>query len=124
MYFKNFNFFLIRWMYRVNKREAKHNSPNELTDSSQCQSIKTNSQSDIEKQSASDNNINGMIVESMDQSDLNPAMNSFQRIGSKRPSNAGFVNKAFDDSEGITVLDETLEIVRELPALHIEHCKL
>lgn len=113
-------------MYRVNKRDAKQNHLKENTNSSQCQSVKTNSQSDIENHS-SENVCNGIIVNSIEQNDINPVVNSIQRIGSKRPSNAGFVNKAFDnlsEQEGGSVLDETLEIVRELPALHIEHCKL
>jgi hypothetical protein len=46
------------------------------------------------------------------------------RFGSiRKKSSVGVVNHAFahDDEK---VLHETIEIVKDLPALHLEHCKL
>ena len=100
-------------MYSVSKKEQRMKLlSEEQSKNSKC-SEDTESQKPIEKEEEKDFTI------------------ITQRLGSIRRSshipesrhNLGFVNNGFISEED-KVFHEAVEIVKELPALHLEHCKL
>jgi MFS transporter, PCFT/HCP family, solute carrier family 46, member 3 len=72
----------------------------------------------------------GVVIEGMKDGPVDFSSRLNHRLGSIR--NTGVVNTAFTNDDGkemhvdgeSKIVHETLEIVKDMPALHLEHCKL
>lgn len=98
-------------MYSVSKKEQKLKLLSE--EQSKKSSEDTESQKPIDKEEEKDFTI------------ITQRLGSIRRTShvlDSRPS-LGFINNGFISEED-KVLHEAVEIVKELPALHLEHCKL
>ncbi|XP_058812774.1 tetracycline resistance protein, class A-like [Topomyia yanbarensis] len=119
------------WMYRVHKREEKV-----LAEEARLNDKFKQAADESNNGSSGTSIMNGAVI-SVDTSKLVDEPGSLiltGRLGSlrrpsaaRRASNAvseGAVNVGFsaNDSEG--VIHETMEIMKDLPVLHLEHCKL
>nr|XP_029712975.1 solute carrier family 46 member 3-like [Aedes albopictus]XP_029712976.1 solute carrier family 46 member 3-like [Aedes albopictus]XP_029712977.1 solute carrier family 46 member 3-like [Aedes albopictus]XP_029712978.1 solute carrier family 46 member 3-like [Aedes albopictus] len=113
------------WMYRVHKREER-----ELAEEARIQEkYKQLSPEGLEIVPTGDSSImNGTVVSGA--TARVPELESpvlRGRFGSVRKSSlpglAGFVNPAYVPPEG-EVIHETIEIMKDLPVLNVEHCKL
>lgn len=111
-------------MYRVHKREAR-----ELAEEARMQEkYKQLSPDGAEIIPTGDSIMNGTVISPA--STRVPELESpvlRGRFGSVRKSSlpglAGFVNPAYVPPEG-EVIHETIEIMKDLPVLHVEHCTL
>jgi hypothetical protein len=109
-------------MYTVHKKERRQKaiefaasqtdgrSPDELTNNNK-----------VEKQ-MNGSAANHLKLDNEFSSRLNHRLGSIRKMG---VTNNGFANdEADNDDNNSRVLSETLEIVKDLPAFHLEHCKL
>ncbi|XP_055640590.1 solute carrier family 46 member 3-like [Toxorhynchites rutilus septentrionalis] len=118
------------WMYRVHKREER------ILAEEEKQKDKFSQIADApENGSAGASIMNGTIVtvdsvkmvEDDGGSVLTGRFGSMKRSSATRGSisaAAGRTNAGFVPDEGDTMMQETIEIMKTLPVLHVEHCKL
>ncbi|KAL1402063.1 hypothetical protein pipiens_006250 [Culex pipiens pipiens] len=107
------------WMYRVHKREEK-----ELAEETRLEDKYKHLTDGTENGSSI---MNGTTI--LGDSSGSPVMPG--RLGSiRRPSagrgsiSGGIANAGFVPEDSEKVIHETMEIVKDLPVLHVEHCKL
>ncbi|XP_055526719.1 solute carrier family 46 member 3-like [Wyeomyia smithii] len=117
------------WMYGVHKREDKI-----LAEESRLSDKYKQLGEGVENGTASGPSVmNGTVEGAKAEPDtvvLTGRLGSIRRPSSARRSSAvsvnedGVVNAVYAPDENEKVIHETLEIVRDLPVLHVEHCKL